>query len=161
MITEKMQNAINDQIEKELYSEYLYLAMATYFAENNLDGFAHWFFKQAEEEHAHAMKYMHYIIERGGKVKVPAIAEPKIKGKKSIDFFKLALAHEKFISESTYKLMDIAIKENDHASKNIINWFIDEQVEEEASVEKVVAYLDMIGDNMGAIFMLNAELGKK
>lgn len=161
MISDKMQKAINEQIEKELYSEYLYLSMATYFAENNLDGFAHWFFKQAEEEHGHAMKFMRYLIERGGNVKVPGIAEPKPVVGKYIDFFNASLEHEKFITENIHNLMNLAIELNDHSAKNLLNWYVDEQVEEEASVEKVVAYLKMIGDNMGAIFMLNAELGKR
>ncbi len=161
MIPEKMNKAINEQIGKELYSEYLYLAMAVYFAEKNLDGFAHWFFKQAEEEHAHAMKFMKFLIERGGSVKVPAIAEPKLKAKKHIDFFKAALEHEVFISASINKLMDLAIELNDHASKSLLQWYVDEQVEEEGAAEKIIAYLEMIGDNSGAIFMLNAELGKR
>jgi ferritin len=104
---------------------------------------------------------MHFIIERGGSVKVPAIAEPKLKAKKYIEFFKAALDHEKFISESIGKLADLAIEINDHASKSLLQWFVDEQVEEEGSVEKIIAYLEMIGDNSGAIFMLNAELGKR
>jgi len=161
MIPEKMNKAINDQIAKELYSEYLYLAMATWFAEKNLDGFANWFYKQATEEHNHAMKFMHYLIERGGSVKVPGIAEPKIEAEKYIEFFQAALEHERFISKSINELMDVALEINDHASKSLLQWFVDEQVEEEGSVEKIVAYLEMIGENTGAIFMLNAELGKR
>ncbi len=161
MIPEKMNKAINDQIAKELYSEYLYLAMATWFAEKNLDGFANWFYKQAVEEHNHAMKFMHYLIERGGSVKVPGIAEPKIEAVKYIEFFQAALEHERFISKSINELMDVALEINDHASKSLLQWFVDEQVEEEGSVEKIVAYLEMIGENTGAIFMLNAELGKR
>lgn len=161
MIPEKMNHAINDQIGKELYSEYLYLAIAVWFAEKNLDGFAHWFFKQAEEEHAHALKFIHFLIERSGSVKIPAIAEPKLKAKKYKEFFITALNHEKSISAAIAKLADLAIEINDHASKSILQSFIDEQVEEEASVEKIIAYLEMIGENTGAIFMLNAELGKR
>jgi len=161
MIPEKMNKAINDQIAKELYSEYLYLAMATWFAEKNLDGFANWFYKQAVEEHNHAMKFMHFLIERGGSVKVPGIAEPKIEAVKYIDFFQKALEHEQYISKSINELMDTALEINDHASKSLLQGFVDEQVEEEASTEKIIAYLNMIGENSGAIFMLNAELGKR
>jgi len=161
MIPEKMNKAINDQIAKELYSEYLYLAMATWFAEKNLDGFANWFYKQAVEEHNHAMKFMHFLIERGGSVKVPGIAEPKIEAVKYIDFFQKALEHEQYISKSINELMDTALEINDHASKSLLQGFVDEQVEEEANVNEILDTLRLINGQGNGIFMLDRELRQR
>ncbi len=161
MIPEKMNEAMNEQIAKEFYAEYLYLAMAVKFAEKSLGGFANWFFKQAEEEHVHAMKFVNFILERGGSVKVPAIPEPKLEAVEYIDFFKAALQHEIFVTNSINDLMDLAIKINDHASKSILQWFVDEQIEEEESVGKIVDHLELIGNSRNGIFMLDRQLGER
>jgi len=161
MLPEKMNEAMNEQVAKEFYAEYLYLSMAVEFAEKSLDGFANWFFKQAEEEHEHAMKFIEFILERGGKVVVPAIPKPNFEAKEYIDYFKAALEHEKYVTNSINGLMNLAIELKDHASKSLLQWFVDQQVEEEDSVGTIVDHLELIGDSRNGIFMLDRELGKR
>lgn len=160
-INEKLSKGLVEQIAKEFYSEYLYLAMAVHFEELNLEGFANWMYKQAEEEHQHGMKILKYLVERGNSVKINAISEPKIENKDVKSIFEQSLQHEQFVTKSINDLMDLAIETNDHATKNFLIWFVDEQVEEEASVEKIINYLDMIGDKGNGLFMIDRELAKR
>lgn len=159
MISKKLEKAINEQINKELYSEYLYISMQAWFADQNLDGFANWMNVQGQEERFHAMKFYNYLIERGGQVELLAIEKPPKEFTKPLNAFKMALEHEKFITKSINDLMDVAIKENDHASKSFLQWYVDEQVEEEANADRIVHKLDMIKDNAQGLFMLDSELG--
>jgi len=161
MISKKLQNAINVQINKELYSEYLYISMQAWFANQNLDGFAKWMDAQGKEERFHAMKFYNYLIGRGGKVELKAIEQPTIDFGTPLKAFTAAFKHEQVISKSINELMDIAIKENDHACKSFLQWYVDEQVEEEANAEKVLNKLKMIGDNSYGILMLDTELGTR
>lgn len=161
MISKTLEKAINEQINKELFSEYLYISMQAWFANENLDGMANWMKAQSQEEHFHAMKFFDYLIERGGKVELLAIDKPEVDFGNPLKAFKAALEHEKFITKSINELMDLAIAENDHASKGFLNWYVDEQVEEESSVDRVVNQLKMIGENMHGIFMLDRELGSR
>lgn len=161
MISKKLEKAINDQINRELFSEYLYTSMQAWFANENLDGFANWMEVQSKEEHFHAMKFFNYLIERGGKVVLQAIEKPETNFGNPLKAFKMALEHEQYITKNINNLMDIAIKENDHASRSFLQWYVDEQVEEEASAEKIVSRLTMLGDHMHGIFMLDSELGKR
>ncbi len=161
MISEKLEKALNDQINKELYSEYLYLSMAVYLAHENLDGFANFMFIQTQEEHAHATKMINYLLERGGKVVLKQIDEPKTDFDSVKQIFELALNHEKFISKSINELMDIAIQENDHSAKGFLQWFVDEQVEEESSMEKIVYKLSFMKDSPHGIMMVDSELSKR
>lgn len=161
MISKKLQDAINAQINKELYSEYLYISMQAWFANQNLDGLANWMDAQGKEERFHAMKFFNYVIERGGKVELQAIEQPAVDFGSPLKAFAASLKHEQFVTSSINDLMDLAIKEKDHASRGMLQWFVDEQVEEEASVEKIVHRLKMIGDNPHALYMLDSELGQR
>lgn len=161
MISKKMQDAINEQINREMFSEYLYISMQAWFANQNLDGMATWMDAQGKEERFHAMKFYNYLIERGGKVILKAIDKPTTEFGSPLKAFTEALKHEQFISKSINDLMELAIKEKDHATKSFLQWFVDEQVEEEASVDKVVQKLKMVGDNGYGIFMIDNELGTR
>ncbi len=161
MISKTLEKAINEQINKELFSEYLYISMQAWFAHENLDGMANWMKVQAQEEHFHAMKFFDYVLERGGEVELLAIAKPTVSFGNPLKAFQAALEHEQFITKSINELMDIAIAENDHASRSFLQWYVDEQVEEEANADRIVSQLDMIGDNMHGIFMLDRELGTR
>ena len=161
MISKALNKAINEQINKELFSEYLYLSMSAWFAKENLEGFANWMYVQAQEERFHAMKFFNYVIERGGEVELYALQKPDKNFKSSVNAFKMALEHEQFISKSINELMDLAIKEKDHAAKSFLQWYVDEQVEEEASADKIWSQLKMIGDNVHALLMLDRELAAR
>ncbi len=161
MISKTLEKAINEQINKELFSEYLYTSMQAWFANENLDGMATWMKVQSQEEHFHAMKFFDYLIERGGKVELLAIDKPEVDFGNPLKAFKGALEHEQFITKSINDLMDLAIAENDHATKGFLNWYVDEQVEEEASVDSIVHRLEMVGEHMHGIFMLDRELASR
>ncbi len=161
MISKKLQDAINAQINMELFSEYLYISMQAWFANLNLDGFANWMDAQGKEERFHAMKFFNYVIERGGKVELKSIAQPQVDFKSPLKAFEAALKHEQSVTKSINDLMDIAIKEKDHASRGLLQWFVDEQVEEEANADRIVNRLKMIGDNPHALFMIDTELGQR
>ncbi|MDI6701139.1 MAG: ferritin [bacterium] len=161
MISEKMVKEINDQIQRELFSEYLYLQMAAYFKGENLDGFAHWMEVQAREEHNHAMKFFNHLYERGAKVVLQPIQQPKNDFKSPLDTFKYAYEHELTVTKNINNLMELAKKENDYASESFLKWYVDEQVEEEDSFLKIVSLLEKIKDSSNALFMLNNELGKR
>lgn len=161
MISKKMAAAINEQINRELFSEYLYISMQAWFADQNLDGMANWMDAQGKEERFHAMKFFNYLLERGAKVKLKAIAEPTIEFDNPLKVFKMALDHERFISKSINDLMDLAIKENDHATRSFLQWYIDEQVEEEASVDRIVNMLKMVGEQGHGIMMIDRELAQR
>ncbi|HOH97514.1 MAG TPA: ferritin [Candidatus Cloacimonadota bacterium] len=161
MISKKLEKAINEQINKELYSEYLYISMQAWFANQNLDGMATWMDAQGKEERFHAMKFFNYLIERGGKVALKPIDGPQVDFDNPLKAFSQAYKHEQLVTKSINDLMDLAIKENDHAAKSFLQWFVDEQVEEEASVDKIVAQLKMVGDNGHGIMMIDRELGQR
>lgn len=161
MISKKLEKAINEQINHELFSEYLYISMQAWFAGENLNGMAAWMQAQSSEERYHAMKFFQYLLDRGGKVELLALDKPPVDFKNPLNAFKEAYKHEQFITDKINKLMDLACKENDHASKSFLQWYVDEQVEEEATAEGIVRQLEMISDNSAGIFMMNAELGKR
>ncbi len=161
MINKQMQDAINAQINRELYSEYLYLAMSAWFAEQNLDGFANWMYVQSQEERFHAMKFYHYVIERGGQVILEQIDKPPSEFDNPPIAFAMTLKHEQFITDNINKLMDLAISVNDHAARSFLQWYVDEQVEEEASADKLLKQLAMIKDNVHGILMLDRELATR
>ncbi len=161
MISKKLEKAINEQINKELYSEYLYISMQAWFANQNLDGMATWMDAQGKEERFHAMKFFNYLIERGGKVALKPIDGPQVDFDNPLKAFSQAYKHEQLVTKSINDLMDLAIKENDHAAKSFLQWYVDEQVEEEASVDKIVAQLKMVGDNGHGIMMIDRELGQR
>jgi ferritin len=161
MISQKLQDAINNQINKELFSEYYYLSMASYFSSVGLDGFENFFLTQVQEERFHAMKMYHFLNERGGRVILSQIDTPKTEFTSPLDVFQLAYEHEQYVTKLINELMDIAISENDHAAKSFLNWFVDEQVEEEASMESIVNKLELINGEGNGLLMLNKELATR
>ncbi len=158
MISEKLQTAINNQINKELFSEYYYLSMASYFSSVGLDGFENFFLIQVEEERFHAMKMYRFLNERGARVILSQIDTPKTEFKSPLEVFQLAHEHEQYVTKLINELMDIAIAENDHAARSFLTWFVDEQVEEEASMETIVNKLKLIGDEGNGLLMMDKEL---
>lgn len=161
MINEKMEKALLNQINKELFSEYLYLSMKAYFANLNLDGFVNWMNVQIQEEHAHAMGLYDYVIERGGKIVLEAIEKPESFWQSPLEVFKAVLAHEEYITSEIYSLMDVADETKDRAASIFLNWYVKEQVEEESSVSKVLAQLEMIGDDKQGLLTLDKELAQR
>ncbi len=161
MINEKLQEAFNDQINKEFYSEYLYLAMKVYFQEQNLQGFVNWFDVQVQEEHAHAMGMFNYLNERAGSIKLEAIEKPIVEGDCPLTIFEHVLRHEEFVTSRINALMDVAEEVRDRAALSFLDWYLKEQVEEEASVGGVLATLRLIGDDKKALLMLDKDLAAR
>ena len=161
MISEKLEEEFNEQINKELYSEYLYLAMKVYFQELNLQGFVNWFNVQVQEEHAHAMGMFDYLNERGGKIDLRAIDKPVVEGSTPLEVFEHVLRHEEFVTSRINHMMDVAEEVKDRAAMHLLDWYIKEQVEEEANVGGVLATLKLIGDDKHALLMLDRELAQR
>jgi ferritin len=161
MISRKMEQAINEQINAELYSAYIYLAMSTYFGSQNLPGFANWMRVQTQEEIVHAMKFYGFVNDRKGRVVLSAIDKPPVEWKSPLDVFKAAYEHEQKITGMINNLVDLAVKEKDNTTNSFLKWFVDEQVEEEASADKIVQQLKLIKDSAGGLFILDKELGKR
>jgi ferritin len=161
MLSQKLQDAFNSQINKELFSEYLYLSMASYCYSKDLDGAANFFMVQTQEEHFHAMKMFNFVTDRGGRVILKAIDEPQVEFKSVVDAFERTLEHEQFVTKSINELMDLSLKENDHAAASFLKWFVDEQVEEEATASKLLAKLKLIGGDGHGMLMIDAELAAR
>ena len=161
MIGKAMQDAINDQINKELYSSYLYLSMAAYFEDKNLPGFANWMHVQEGEEREHGMKFYKHLIERGGRVELKAIAAPATEWKTSLELFEEVAAHEAKVTASINALYELALKEKDYPAQVLLQWFINEQVEEEKNAAEIVAELKLIDARGTAVLMLDHTLGKR
>lgn len=161
MVNQKIQDAFNEQINAEIYSSYLYLSMTAYFASINLEGFATWMRVQAQEELIHAMKFFDYLKERGGVVNLKAIDGPPTRWDSPLAAFQEAYRHEQKVTSLINNLVDISIQERDHASNAFLQWFVTEQVEEEASADAVVQNLKLAGDHGGGLFMIDRELGTR
>jgi len=161
MISEKMQKAINEQINAELYSEYLYLSMAAYFESENYKGFAHWMKKQAEEEREHAFKLYDFMNDRGGRVILAAIDAPPASFKSVQEVFEKSLAHEREVTSKIHKINALAIEEKDYATTAHLQWFITEQVEEEATAEEILDQIRMVEGKPGTLFYIDRHLGKR
>ena len=161
MISKKIEKAFNDQIQAELYSAYLYLAMSAYFTAENLEGMAHWMRMQAEEENIHMMKFFDYILSRGGKVELDQVNAPPTEWDSPLSAFEAAYGHEQMITAKINALVDLALAESDHASNAFLQWFVTEQVEEEESVLEIIDQLKLIKHDPGALFMLDRELGQR
>jgi ferritin len=156
-----MESALNGQITEESFSAYLYLSMSTWFHIHNLPGFARWMEIQAQEEYAHAMKFYHFILERGGTPKLATLKEPESEWKSPEDIFEAAYKHEQHITSCINDLVDLAIAEKDHATNAMLQWFVSEQVEEEASASEVLERVKLAGTSGGGLFMLDRELGQR
>jgi ferritin len=161
MISDKLQEAINRQINRELYSAYLYMAMAAYFDHLSLPGFAHWMKVQVQEEMAHALKLYNYLNERGGRAVMAEIEAPPARWDSPLACFQAVLEHEQKVTGLINDLMDLALAERDHATSGFLQWFVNEQVEEEASVGEVLNKLKMVENTAGGLFMLDRELAAR
>lgn len=161
MIGKPMQDAMNEQINKELFSSYLYLSMAAYFEDKNLPGFGNWMRLQADEEREHAMKFYDFILERGGKVLLKAIEAPKTEWSSSLEVAEEVAAHEVKVTASINALYELALKEKDYPAQVMLQWFITEQVEEEKNAAEIVANLKLIEERGTAVLMLDHWLAKR
>jgi len=161
MIKKEVLNALNEQINAESYSAYMYLSMAAYFEHIGLSGFANWMKVQYQEESAHALKFFNYVTERGGKVTLKPIVQVPVDFESIVDVYEKTLVHETNVTELINNLMNVAVAANDHATQSFLKWFIDEQVEEEANVEKVLMTLKLINGQGNGIFMMDREFGQR
>lgn len=161
MLSEKMRTALNEQITKEFYSSYLYLQMAAWCEQQSLAGFGNWMRVQAQEENAHGMIFFNFVLERGGMPEMGAIDSPVARYKTILDIFEKTLAHEEIVTASINNLMDLAIKEKDYASKARLDWFISEQVEEEANASAIIGKLKLIGSSNNGLFTVDQEMGAR
>ncbi|MFW5945741.1 MAG: ferritin [Candidatus Natronoplasma sp.] len=161
MINEDIQEAINEQINAELYSAYIYLSMAADLGDRGLDGFETWMYSQFIEEINHAMRLYQYIESRGGRVKLEEIEKPKTEWDSPLEIFKDAYEHEQYVTGRINELADLAEEKNDRATLQMLQWFIDEQVEEEESAEEIVDQLEMVGDDSSALLMMDKEMGQR
>ena len=156
-----IEKIINDQINAEIYSSYLYYSMAAYFDDINLTGFSKWMKVQAEEELIHVKKMFDFVCERDGRVILAAIDAPPTEWNSPLDALKNVHSHEQYVTDRINKIVDLAISESDHATNNFLQWFIAEQVEEEASASGLVKQLEFIKDNSQGIFMMDRELKQR
>jgi ferritin len=156
-----MEEALNRQVNRELFSAYLYLSMSAYFSSVNLSGFAKWMRVQAKEERAHAMKIYEYILARGGKITLSDIEAPKAKWASASKVFEDVYAHEQKVTGMINALVELATKEKDHASFEMLQWFVKEQVEEEEHASEILVKVKTLGDVPGHLFYLDHELGKR
>ena len=161
MISKTIQDAFNEQIHKELFSAYLYLAMAAWFENKNLRGFAQWLKIQEGEERGHAMKLYGHLADRGGKIELKAIAAPVVQWNANLEVFKEVQSHEAAVTASINNLYELAVKEKDYAAQIFLQWFIAEQVEEEKNAAEIVAQLELIEERGTAVLMLDHQLGKR
>jgi ferritin len=161
MLSKKMQDALNEHLNAELYSGYLYLSMSASFDSMNLAGFASWMRIQAQEELMHAMKFFDYILERGGRAIMAPVDGPQTEWDSPLAAFSQAYEHETVVSDRINKLVDLAIKQSDHATNNFLQWFVAEQVEEEASADEIVQQLKLVGGDGAGLLMLDRELASR
>ena len=161
MLSKKVEKALNDQLNMEYSSAYVYQAMAAYFSDINFSGFAAWMDNQAEEERTHARKIYDYILERGGKVALSEIRAPKSQYKSALEAFEDSLKHEKAVTKSIEKLYVLAKDEKDFGTEVFLQWFITEQIEEESTVESIIDKFKMLEGTNIALYLLNNELGSR
>lgn len=161
MISKKMEAAINEQVNKEFYSAYLYLAISAYCQTIGLPGFAKWMRFQYQEEIMHVTKMYDYILNQGGQVHLKAIEEPAREYGSPVDVFEHTLAHEQFITQSINTLMGLAVDERDYATQTFLQWYVSEQVEEEANVNDILAPLRMVGNDKSGLMMIDRQLATR
>ncbi|UCG13517.1 MAG: ferritin [Deltaproteobacteria bacterium] len=162
MLSQKLEDALNGQSNAEFYSSYLYLSMSAYFQSRNLNGFAHWMRIQAQEELQHALKFYDYVHERGGTVTLTTVEQPPSTWESPLAAFENAYQHEQHVTSLINELYSLAEAERDRATMIFLDWFISEQVEEEASASDVVEKIKLIGDDTGSgLYMLDRELGER
>jgi len=161
MISRKMQDALNDQVTAEFYSAYLYLSMSTYLESVDLPGYANWMRIQYQEEKSHAEKILDYVMERDGRAVLNSFDAPPTDWKSALHVFEAAYEHEQKVTSLINALVDTALSERDHASQFFLQWFVNEQVEEEATVKTIVQQLKLLGDSKSGLFQMDRELGSR
>ena len=161
MLNKRMVKALNEQINKELYSAYLYLSMSAHSTFIGLKGFANWFMVQYQEEMVHVMKIYDYVNDQSGQVKLTAVAEPPAEFGSPLDMFEKTLKHERFITKCINDLVDLAVKEKDHATNIFLQWFVTEQIEEEANDNDIISKLKLVGKGGNGLFMIDKELAAR
>ncbi len=161
MLSDTLSNALNTQINKEVYSGHLYLAMSSHSETIGLKGFANWFMAQYREELEHAMRIYRYILNQGGKAKTAAIEGPPEEFASPLDMFEKTLAHEKLVTQSIHRLMTLAVQEKDHASQIFLQWFVTEQIEEEANPAEIIQKLKLVGKDGNGLFMIDKDLAQR
>jgi len=160
-MNQKVQDAFNAQLNAELFSSYLYLSMAAHFEAQNLKGMSHWMRLQGQEEHMHAMKFFDFINERGGKVVLTRIEAPQTEWRSPLDVFEDTYKHECKVTSLIHDLVDLSLSEKDHAANTFLQWFVTEQVEEEAAAQEIRDKLRLVSDSPVALFMIDQELGQR
>ena len=161
MLDKKLEAAFNDQINKELYSEYLYLGMKAIFADMNLPGFVNWFDVQVQEERAHAMGMFDYVHERNAQVTLEAIDKPEIKGSTPLEIFEQVLEHEEYVTSLINDIYAAAYEVKDFRTMEFLNWFVKEQLEEESNADSLIKKFELFGDDPKSLYMLDQELGAR
>lgn len=161
MISKKIVEALNGQIQAEFYSAYLYLSMSAYFESKNLPGFANWMRVQFQEEQLHALKLFDYVNNRGGDVELMEIEKPQTTWASPEEVFMQVLQHEQLVTGMINKLVDLAVSESDHATNAALQWFVNEQVEEESVADQLLQEVKLVKDSPGGLFMMDRELGSR
>jgi len=161
MLSQKLHDAINEQINRELYSAYLYQAMSAHFAFESWGGFAHWMHLQAKEEQAHAERFYEYLLDRGARVTLKAIEQPPVEFGSALDIFKASYEHEQYITASINAIYELAVAEKDYATQQMLLWFVKEQVEEEKHASENVTLLERAGDRIHALMALDHQLAQR
>ncbi|OIP96942.1 hypothetical protein AUK40_04290 [Candidatus Wirthbacteria bacterium CG2_30_54_11] len=161
MLPKKLEKELNDQVTYEYDSSWIYLQMEQYFAAQNLDGFAHFFARQAEEEDKHAHKFAGYLVERNSSVTLAALRQPKADYTSVVEVFEEALKHEQFITARIHTLMNVAIETKDEATQVFLQWFLTEQVEEEDTMQTILDRFQIFGSDGASLYLMEQELGKR
>jgi ferritin len=161
VLSDHLLEKLNEQMNHEFFSSNFYLTMAAYCAEENYDGFSHFFLMQSEEERMHAMKIFHFIHTLGNRARISGLDSPNNDYQSVLQAFEQAYEHEQMVTKRIYELSDIALNEREHATINFLKWFIDEQVEEESTFDGLIQKLKRIEDDSNALFMLDLELAKR
>jgi len=161
VLSNKMVKALNKQINNEIYSAYLYLSMSAYSTFKGLKGFANWFMVQYQEEMTHAMKIYDYVNDQGRQVKLMTIAQPPTEFGSPLEMFEKTLEHEKFVTKCINDLVNLAVREKDHATNIFLQWFVTEQIEEEANDNEIISKLKLVGNEGNGLFMIDKELATR
>lgn len=161
MISKKMADRINEQINREMYSAYLYMAMSAKMSEAGYKGVAKWLMIQYHEEMFHAMKFYSYLEDQGASVELKALTKPEVSEKTVKDIFVKVLEHEKGVTKSIHELAALALEEKDYATQGFVSWYVSEQVEEEKNATELLQTLDLVGNSAQGVFLVNIELGKR
>jgi ferritin len=161
MLTKNLQTAIIEQLNREFHSAYIYLGMSAYCSKEGFNGAASWFLIQYQEEVAHGMKMFKYLEDQDAEIKLPDIKSVKVNFKSFLDVFNKSLAHEQFMTKNLNNLSDIAMKEKDHATYNLLQWYVTEQVEEEATISEIIDHIKLVGDNGNGLYTIDKELATR